>query len=92
MLVACTGLHPVLLILRPIRGFGEILKIGKNIAHFTVGVWNADDVGITDIDRLFCNRSVLSVSSVFYSTVAVACTGLHPVLLILRPIRGLARY
>ena len=53
--VACTGLHPVLLILRPIRGFGEILKIGKNIAHFTVGVWNADDADITDIDRWVCN-------------------------------------
>ena len=48
LLVAYTGLHPVLLILRPIRGFGEILKIGKNIAHFTVGVWNTDDADERD--------------------------------------------
>ena len=55
MLVACTGLHPVLLILRPIRGLCEILKIGKNVAHFIVGVWNADDADVTDINRWFCN-------------------------------------
>ena len=65
MLVAYTGLHPVLLILRPIRGFGEILKIGKNIAHFTAGVWNTDDADLTDIEmglqliRLICVISVL---------------------------------
>ena len=53
-----SGLHrvaPGVTHIAPHSGLGEILKIGKNVAHFIVALWNTDDADITDIDRWFCN-------------------------------------